>query len=760
MLRIYATLIFSLIINIQAKPQSVGLVLSGGGARGITHIGVIKALEDNNIPIDFITGTSMGAVVGSMYAMGYNMEEIIDILKSDDFKRWSTGEMDPNYVYYYRNADQRPGLVDFHVQLNVKDSVKVKSYLLPTNLISPIQMNYAFLELYSQATASSGGDFDKLLVPFRCVASDVYAKKEVVLSNGHLGDAVRASMTFPFVYKPISINDRLLFDGGIYNNFPVDVMKNDFQPEFIIGSVVSRNPEKPEEDDLLDQVTNMIMTRTDYTISEKEGVLFDFNLKHIATFDFSKVDELVKIGYDSTIAQINFIKSRVSRRVNSQIVEEKRLKFRSNYPELNFKKITVTGVNSLQKNYIESSFKLKDSIITLDEVKEKYFQLVSNDKISEVKPHAIYDSNTGLFDLVLNVRTQDQLKFTFGANVSSSTSNIAYFGVVHQSLQEFAQTSYADAQFGTMYNALGVGTRLDVLGTRNMYVKLSGVFHRFDYFKTNHLFFADDAFNESTQYEVYTKFAIGMPLTLKGRLKFGLGYGNLTDYYRQISSVTDRSIFNIGSAFLNIKSYTHNSLMYPTSGRDNMILLSMFGGNENFRSGNNALTNSNEDFELWGQLSAKYDQYFKLNKHLILGAQADLTISTRKMLSNYMVTLTQAPIFKPTLHSQTVFKPAFAANQFVALGIKPIYYINERFQWRNEVYVYAPYRKIFRSADSKAIYSDIFPTVDVIAETAFVFDFKVAKASAFVTYYSSTSDAPINLGINIGFILFNKKFMY
>lgn len=760
MLRLYSLIIFCFFLIAQPKAQSVGLILSGGGARGVTHIGVIKALEEHGIPIDYITGTSMGAIVGAMYAMGYNMEDLITILKSDEFKRWSTGDMDPNYVYYYRNLDQKPSLVDFNFNLNNKDSTKIKANILPTNLISPIQMNFAFLELFSQATANSSGDFDKLFIPFRCVASDVYAKEAVVLRDGSLGDAVRASMTFPFVYKPITIGERLLFDGGIYNNFPVDVMKEEFSPEFIIGSVVSRNPDKPNEDDLIQQITNMIMSKTDYTIPIEEGLLFEFDLRHINTFDFSAIDELIQIGYDSAMAHIDFIKSRVERRISPDSIKENRLKYTSNYTDLKFNKVIVNGVNNLQKNYIQSIFESKDSILSLNQIKERYFQLISDDKISEVKPEAIYDPSTGLYDLKLNIRAQDQLKLSFGANVSSTTSNIAYFGLVHQTLKDFAQTSYADAQFGTMYNALGAGTRIDILGDKSLYVKLSGVFHRFDYFKSNNLFFADDTFNESTQYELYTKLSIGMPLTLKGRLKFGFGYGNLIDYYRQTSTLTDRSVFNIGSTFLSLKTYTHNSIMYPTAGSDNSVLISLFGGNENFRSGSNSLSNSIGDFNLWGQINLKYDKYFKVNKHVILGAQADLSISTRKMLSNYMVTLTQAPVFRPTIHSQTVFKPAFAANQFVAFGIKPIYYINERFHWRNEVYFFVPYRKILQTANSQAHYSAVFPQVNVIAETAFVLDFKVAKASAFITYYSSTPNSPVNVGINIGFLLFNKKFMY
>lgn len=121
-------------------------------------------------------------------------------------------------------------------------------------MVNPIQMNLVFVELFARATAACGGNFNKLFVPFRCIASDVYNKKPLVLSKGDLGDAVRASMSFPFVFKPIEIDSTLAYDGGIYNNFPTDVMREDFHPDVIIGSVVAANPGKPKENDPMSQL--------------------------------------------------------------------------------------------------------------------------------------------------------------------------------------------------------------------------------------------------------------------------------------------------------------------------------------------------------------------------------------------------------------------------------------------------------------------------------------------------------------------------
>lgn len=125
-------------------------------------------------------------------------------------------------------------------------------------------MNFAFMRIFAPYSAQANNDFNQLFVPFRAVASDVYHKRAVILRNGDLGDAVRASMSFPFVFKPIEIDSVLVYDGGIYNNFPVDVMKEDFNPDVIIGSVVATEVTKPKEDNLMTQIENMVMQKSDY----------------------------------------------------------------------------------------------------------------------------------------------------------------------------------------------------------------------------------------------------------------------------------------------------------------------------------------------------------------------------------------------------------------------------------------------------------------------------------------------------------------
>ena len=300
--KLFLIISFSFLVFLQLQAQKVGLVLSGGGAPGMAHIGVIKALEENNIPIDYITGTSIGAFIGGLYASGYSPDEMILFFKSSDFKKLKKIEL------------KFP-----------------KKYFFPTHVVKPQRIQTGLEKLTCQATKHSGGNFDSLFVPFRCVASDVYRKEPFIFCRGDLASAIRASMTFPFVFEATRVDNRLLFDGGIYNNFPVNIMQESFHPDFMIGSVVAYNPPPADPNDMLMQLQNMIINPTNYTIPDSLGIVLNFDLKKNSMFDFSNVDSLVNIGYVETLKQIETIKLKIQRRISTNEINQKRVLFRSGY---------------------------------------------------------------------------------------------------------------------------------------------------------------------------------------------------------------------------------------------------------------------------------------------------------------------------------------------------------------------------------------------------------------------------------------------
>jgi NTE family protein len=241
---------FFILLSLSLSAQKVALVLSGGGAKGLAHIGVIRALEENNIPIDYVCGTSMGAIVAGLYAAGYSPDQMEELFKSEQFKFWSTGKIQEEYRYYFNKLEETPAWLRFDLE---KKNDKLK-LLLPTHIIPEEQIDFAFMEMFSTTNALCNYDFNQLFVPFFCVATDVYDNKEVQLSSGDLGEAIRASMTFPFYFKPIEIDGALVFDGGLVNNFPAKNAIDTFHPDIIIGNKVANNAGKPDEDDIMIQL--------------------------------------------------------------------------------------------------------------------------------------------------------------------------------------------------------------------------------------------------------------------------------------------------------------------------------------------------------------------------------------------------------------------------------------------------------------------------------------------------------------------------
>ena len=213
-----------------ANAQSVGLVLSGGGVRGMAHIGVLKALEENHIPIDYITGTSAGALVGSLYASGLTPDQIEQMVTSTDFVKTVSGKFSEDNLYYFKSDPLDAGWIS--IKLIIDSTFRTQ---LPSNVVNPAEINYGLMQSMASPIAVANYNFDSLLVPFRCVSADITAKKPIVFSKGDLAFAVRASMAYPFYYAPVLVGDNILYDGGIYNNFPSDIMLNDFNPDVIIG---------------------------------------------------------------------------------------------------------------------------------------------------------------------------------------------------------------------------------------------------------------------------------------------------------------------------------------------------------------------------------------------------------------------------------------------------------------------------------------------------------------------------------------------
>lgn len=765
MKRFLLVLLFLLGLLPMLQAQKVGLVLSGGGAKGMTHIGIIRALEENNIPIDYITGTSMGAIIGSLYAMGYAPDDMEALLRSPDFKRWYSGKVEPKYEYYFKKG--RPTPEFFNIRFDFKDSLHVKPQFIPTSMVNPIQMNLVFVELFARATASCEGNFNKLFVPFRCVASDVYNKKPLILKKGDLGDAVRASMSFPFVFKPIEIDSVLAYDGGIYNNFPTDVMREDFKPDIIIGSVVADNPSRPKENELMSQIENMVMQKTDYSIPDSLGIVLNFKYDDVNLLDFDRLQELHDIGYNRTISMMDSIKSRVHRRINADNIRLRRLVYRSNLPQLRFRDIRIEGANAQQQAYIKKEFHDEDhDVFTYEDLKRGYFRLLADNMISEIVPHAVYDSNSDLYELHLKVKMEKNLSVRLGGSVSTTSSNQIYLGLGYQNLNYYSKEITFDGQLGKIYNNAQLMARFDLPTHIPTSYRFIASVSTFDYYKKDKLFSKNDKPSFNSKYERFVKLMVALPFLANKRAEFSLGYGQLEDNYFQSNVIdfdkdrSDKSIYKLFGGTIGFYGSTLNTRQYATRGYFEKLMAQVFTGKEKFLPGNPSPTekSSTKERQSWLQISYMKEVYHAMSPKFTLGWMTEALYSSKNFSENYTATMMQAGEFTPTPHSKLMYNESFRANQYVAAGIKPILILNDMFQFRTELYGFMPIFPIKRNALNNAFYGKPLSRFEYMGEASIICHLPFGAISAYVNHYSSPKKE-WNVGLTIGWQLFNYRFV-
>lgn len=749
------------------RAQKVGLVLSGGGAKGMTHIGIIRALEENNIPIDYIAGTSMGAIIGSLYAMGYSPDDMEALLRSPDFKRWYSGEVESQYEYYFKQNRPTPEFAS--IRFAFGDSLHTKPQIIPTNLVNPIQMNLVFVQLFGQATAACRGNFNNLFVPFRCIASDVYNKQPLVMREGDLGDAVRASMSFPFVFKPIEINGVLAYDGGIYNNFPTDIMQEDFHPDVIIGSVVAANPSKPKEGDLMSQLENMIMQKTDYTIPDSAGIVMTFKYDDVSLLDFDRLKELHDIGYNRTMSLMDSIKGRIRRRESAENIRLRRMVYRSSLPQFRFRDIYIEGANAQQQSYIKKEFHGDDhEIFTYEDLKRGYFRLLADNMISEIIPHAVYDPDSDLYELHLQVKMEKNFFVKIGGSVSTTSSNQIYLGVGYQNLNYYSKEITLDGQLGKIYNNVQLMGRIDLPTRIPTSFRLLGSISTFDYYKKDKLFSKNNLPSFNSKDERFVKLMFSLPFLANKRAEFGFGYGVLKDNYYQSSVIdfgndrADQSTYRLLGGSIGFYGSTVDSRQYATRGYYEQLIAQVFTGHEWFAPGTSSASEGQTPIDKkrqsWLQISYMKEAYHPLSPHFTLGWMTKSLYSSKNFSGNYTATMMQAGEFTPTPHSQIMYNDAFRANQYISAGIKPIWVFNDMFHLRTELYGFLPIFPIKRNEINQAYYGKAFSEFQYMGEVSLVCKLKFGAISAYVNHYSSPKNE-WNVGLTLGWQLFNYRFI-
>ena len=741
-----------------ASAQRVGLVLSGGGAKGLYHIGVIKALEENGIPIDYVSGTSMGAIIAGLYAIGYTPEQMAEIFESNQIKYWMSGKIEDKYIYYFKQ--RRPNAAMITLRIDFRNPQRIAKLQLPTSLIQSNTLDLAFVEFFSGPSAQCGGDFDKLFVPFRCIATDAAARKEVVYRGGDLGKAIRASMTIPLVFRPIKQDSTLLYDGGIYNNFPWQVLQEDFKPDILIGSKCVEGNSKPKEDNPMEQILALTMMHTDYDLPSDEDILIDHTFDDVTTLDFSKAAYVIDRGYQDAMAKMPQIFERVVRRADTTELDLRRAAYRMSLPKLVFDKYEISGMGKKQTQYMKRILQLdkkleEQKLFDFDQFRSEYFKMLSEGEIEGDFPDVAYNDTTKSFQLDLHLRTKPSLKLMFGGNISSTSMNQAYVGVEYRRLGRNMHTYNFDGYFSALYSSVFVGGRNDFFWKIPFAVDYGFYYNYYNFFKSDFgMLSKHNDLSFAKQGDLHLTAGLSMPTDRfqAFSMRFNIGRENFR-YFQSTGhsddDVMDQSRFPFLGVKLELARNNLNYLMYPTRGLRQSISAIYVSGLEYYTPGTFAPTADRvEENRYWFGARFTREQYFRIAKWFSLGYLVDGVITTHPSFSNEYATNISSPAFQPTPHSRLVYLKDFRSTSFIGGGIIPTFEFGPRFYLKNSVYAFLP-------EDANKSTADVRKRLRYIFNSSLVYQTHIGPISLTLSKYDATTSHNWFLTFNFGFMLFN-----
>lgn len=444
------------------NPPKVGLVLSGGGAKGLAHIGALKAIEEAGVKIDYISGTSMGAVVGALYASGYTADDLVKLFKTTPFEEILRDNFPrKNKTFFERHGTDRHAItLPFN---NFKPS-------LPSAISKGQNAYNTYVRLLDHVKGIT--DFSKLPIPFLCVATNAETGGQVVLENGYLPNAILASSAIPTLFAPIQLQEKMLIDGGVSNNYPIEeLLKKDV--DIIIGVDVQDGFQTKENlvsaTDMLLQVSNFNTQKQMKGKIEATTIYIKPDIKNHNIISFGKAEEIYQKGYEAAKKQSHKLVQ-----LGSQQKPQKS-KLATPSKEYTLKNIYVFGNKKYTRAYILGKLKLKTpTTVSYKQIEEGIVALAATNNFNVVQYKIkgddsleIYiDENNNQTYLKLGLHYDDLYKGAALVNLTHkqliTNNDIVSLDVILGENIRYNFEYYIDKGF---YWSIGAKSRMNRLGT-------------------------------------------------------------------------------------------------------------------------------------------------------------------------------------------------------------------------------------------------------------------------------------------------------
>ena len=405
----------------ELQRKKVGVVLSGGGAKGFAHVGVLKVLEEAGIPIDYIAGTSMGAVVGGLYAAGYSSDLIDSLIKIQDWSYLMRDDIYRKHQHASRRDHQKRYIISLPYQLKFRE--KRGKVTLPPGVYAGQNIYTLFLKL--TAGYQHDLDFDDLPIPFGCVAADVRSGREVVLREGSLPEAIRASMAIPGMFTPVEKDSMLLIDGGVVNNFPVDLVRS-MGADRVIGVIFPPDEEAMEKNrgsisEVTEQLWNFIGQGKRRRNIADTDLLITPEVHSFGMMDFQRpaIDTIISRGKEAAAAkrdELIALKQSLGTEEAAPAVTSDKNPY-IGLDTLVINSIRIEGVSPRETSQIARWIDIDKNSVTREELDEMTARIYSSGWFSRVYYRL---EGEHPFDLVFTVEVKESNTLNLGIHFDSN----------------------------------------------------------------------------------------------------------------------------------------------------------------------------------------------------------------------------------------------------------------------------------------------------------------------------------------------------
>ncbi|MDB5272693.1 MAG: patatin [Chitinophagaceae bacterium] len=773
----FTTLLLS---NITYGQQRVAIVLSGGGAKGLAYIGALKALEENGIPIDYIVGTSMGGLVGGFYAAGYSPKEMEELVVSQRFQNWVKGELEEGDKISIFQQDKDPSIVNFRVGYDTLSSTSIKA----NTLIKDHCLRLALMDELSKASAKAHNDFDSLVIPFRCVTSEIFMQKEVVISKGNLNEALRATMAVPLFFSPQKIDEVYLFDGGLYNNFPVNTTKKIFKPDVVLGfnvsdKVFSEYPYKDAER-MVDTrlLSYLLLSRSDTIQLDSEDVYIQPDLQAYSSMEFAEAQGLIDAGYKSTMEKMPRIKAAVSARRDSLYYDQRRAAFIEGEKEYDIDRVEVRGFKNAGE--LEKFFKPDTAgHYPMKAIRNGYFILEQSTAYDHFAPYLTYDESTSKYQFHLNLKHNKDLKIGLGGVISNRPISYLFLSVEKDFFFRRRHNFYSNGYIGVFYISNYTRARVYFHTYRTAFLEGSFTYNKWDYYQTSNLLLLRTE-NQSVlkQNEINFKLSLKKAVRKKGILGVSAAYVDSESNYSIISSLNsgDTLSYSRIHMFQGRAEYENSKLdriQYASKGYFFHVDLNYYAGLELFEPGTlekqiTGLTwqpgYRGEAARSWVAFQLQLGKFFRLHKRYTVGVFSQNYFSTQPLFFNHKATAFYAKPFMPIMDSYTLYYEDFRSSNFIAGGLVNIVNLRKNLDFRIEAHPFYNFLPVRFNAPTGGSgvdkqYYNSTPELKFIAAGGLVYHFMLGPISVQATYYDTKALGKSKFGfvVHAGFLLRNKR---